>query len=540
MNSNIKKCIIPAAAIIVSACNSTIADYNVIPAPSEIEWNNEAEGFRLNRNTVIAYTSAELKRDAELCADYIDELTGIRPTVTEGSSAAENVIVLSDGLDSENAEAYRINVGQQKIQIDGASPAGTFYGIQTLRKSIGAGAGRVTFPAAKIGDAPRFAYRGAHLDVARHFFPADSVKIFIDMLALHNVNRFHWHLTDDQGWRIEIKSRPELTTKGSVRKCTVIGANTDQYDSVPHGGFYTQEEIRDIVSYAADRHITVIPEIDMPGHMQAALTAYPELGCTGGPYELWCRWGISEDVLCAGNDESYRLVDDVLAEVVELFPSEYIHIGGDECPKVRWEKCPACQARIQALGLKDDAHSTAEQKLQTVFMTHASDVLKSRGRKVIGWDEMLEGGCPEGAVIMSWRGEAGGIQAAKMGHNAIMTPCEYCYFDFKQSDAPSEPQAAHWGVTLGVERVYNYEPVPESFTDEQKARILGVQANLWAEYVPTMRHAQYMELPRLAAMSEVQWCASGKKDYEDFLTRVPRLAAIYELYGYNYARHIFE
>jgi len=533
--------LIPAMALVAVGCTeraSVIADYQVVPLPASIVLEDGQEGFEMTPKTkIVASDSAEI-RNAELMASYIESLTGMKLQVT-AEAPGSGYIRLSDNLGLENAEAYALTVNADSIVINGASAAGTFYGIQTLRKSIpAAGDNNVVFPAAQIVDQPRFSYRGAHLDTSRHFFTPDSVKIFIDMLALHNINRFHWHITDDQGWRLEVKSHPELTEVGSKRAGTVIGANTGEYDSIPYGGYYTQEDVRDIVAYARDRHIAIIPEIDMPGHMQAALAAYPSLGCTGGPYEVWQRWGVSEDVLCAGNDSVYALVDDVLGEVCDLFPGEYIHIGGDECPKVRWQKCAKCQAKIRQLGLKSDKNSTAEQKLQSYFMHHATDFLSSKGRKVIGWDEILEGGLAPGAIVMSWRGEKGGIAAAEAGHDAIMTPNRYMYFDFVQTDdRGNEPQAATWGDPLPVEKVYGYEPVPGTFTPEQAAHIIGVQANIWVEYMPTFHHVQYMTLPRMAALAEVQW-SSAPKDYEAFAGRLPQLVEQYKNEGYNYAKHV--
>ena len=320
------------------------------------------------------------------------------------------------------------------------------------------------------------------------------------MLALHNINRFHWHLSEDQGWRIEIKSRPELTEIGSKRAETVIGHNSGKYDGKPYGGFFTQEEAKEIVAYAAERHITVIPEIDMPGHMQAALAAYPNLGCTGGPYEVWKIWGVSEDVLCAGNDETLKFIEDVLGEIIQIFPSEYIHVGGDECPKVRWAKCPKCQARIKALGLKSDKNHTAEERLQSFIINHAEKFLNGHGRQIIGWDEILEGGLAPNATVMSWRGVAGGIEAAKQKHDVIMTPNTYLYFDYYQTkDIANEPEAI--GGYVPVETVYNYEPMPADLTPEEQKYIIGVQANLWTEYIPTYSQVEYMELPRMAAIS---------------------------------------
>ncbi len=532
-----------AALLLAASCSKkteVTADYGVIPLPDKIEVDSAAGYFTLDSGTKIVVASADssMIRNGELLSEYLGQLTGTAPEVTTAKTG--RAIVLSDNLASDNKEAYELTVTPEAININGASPAGTFYGIQTLRKSIpAAGDLKVLFPAATITDAPRFAYRGAHFDTARHFFSADSLKMLVDMLAMHNINRFHWHITDDQGWRIEIDKYPELVAKGSMRANTVVGPNTEEYDSVPHGGYYTKDQVRDIVKYAADRHITIIPEIDMPGHMQAALAAYPSLGCTGGPYEVWRRWGISDDVLCAGNDSVYTFVNDVLDEVIDLFPGEYVHLGGDECPKTRWEKCAKCQARIKALGLKTDKHSTAEQKLQSEFMTRAAEHLASKGRKMIGWDEIMEGGLTPGAVIMSWRGEKGGRAAAEAGHDAIMTPFQYLYFDFVQSpDREAEPPAATWGEPSTVEHVYSYEPVPAEFTPEQAAHILGAQANTWTEYIPTMRYAQYMMLPRLAALSEVQWRDPAKKDYQDFLRRLPQLVNLYDVNGYNYATHV--
>lgn len=412
-----------------------VADYRVIPMPQAVAVDSASAPFELSATTVIAYPegNAVMKRNAELLADYLEQMTGDRLALT-GDAPAKDVIVLSLGDGEGNPEGYTLSVTPERISIEGASEAGVFYGMQTLRKSIPeAGKARVVFPAVVVNDYPRFSYRGAHLDVSRHFFPTDSIKKYIDMLALHNINRFHWHLTDDQGWRLEIKKRPLLTEVGSKRNGTCVGHDFDSSDTIPYGGYYTQDEARDIVAYAADRHITVIPEIDMPGHMLGALTAYPELGCTGGPYEVWQRWGVSDDVLCAGNDSVLSFIDDVLSEVIEVFPSEYIHVGGDECPKMRWTECPKCQARIKAMGFKRDEHGTPEEKLQSFLIHHASDFLTSHGRKMIGWDETLEGGLAPGAVVMSWRGEDGAVAAARQGHDAIMTPTSYMYFDYYQT-----------------------------------------------------------------------------------------------------------
>ncbi len=537
----LSKFFIAALAVTSIACNNreaVEADYEVVPLPESITLDAQTEAFKFGPDTRIVVSDSAQAVNARLFAGYVKNLTGFEPEIV-AEAPAKDFIRLSADIVNGNSDAYVITVNVDSIVVNGVTPAATFYGLQTLRKAIpGAGNYEVMYPAGTIADSPRFAYRGAHFDTARHFFAPDSVKMFIDMIALHNINRMHWHLTEDQGWRLEIKGRPELTEIGSKRSGTVIG-HTEEYDTIPYGGYYTADDVRDIVKYAADRHITIIPEIDLPGHMQAALASYPELGCTGGPYEVWRRWGISDDVLCAGNDSVYTFLDDVMDQVVELFPSEYIHIGGDECPKVRWQNCPKCQAKIKELGLKSDSKGTAEQKLQSYVMDHVAKHLATKGRKVIGWDEILEGGADTTTVIMSWRGTEGGIAAAKAGHDAIMTPYQYLYFDFRQSDDPSEPIAASWGNPITVENVYSYEPIPSEFTPEEAGHIIGVQANLWCEYIPNYRQAEYMEMPRIGALSEVQW-TKGPKDYDAFFERLKRLTKIYDAEGYNYRKAYFE
>ena len=515
------------------------ANYEVIPLPSEITVS-EGNPFVLSSSTKIIFPDGneKMQRNAEFLAEFLQLSTGIKPAITSATSN-KNAIVLALGLQSENAEAYELAVNENAITITGASEAAVFYGVQTLRKSVPADAKSVTFPAVSIKDEPRFSHRGMMLDVARHFQPADFVKKYIDILALHNINQFHWHLTEDQGWRIEIKAYPKLTQIGSQRKETVIGRNTGEYDGKPHGGFYTQEEIQDIVKYAQDRYITVIPEIDLPGHMLAALTAYPQLGCTGGPYEVATSWGVFDDVLCPGKEETFTFLEAVLTEVMELFPSKYIHIGGDECPKVRWEKCPDCQARIKELGLKNKDGHTAEHYLQSYVTARVEKFLNDKGRSIIGWDEILEGELAPNATVMSWRGMEGGIKAAQMGHDVIMTPTDYCYFDYYQTqNTDTEPLAI--GGYVPIEKVYSFEPAPQLLTAEQKAHILGAQANLWTEYISDSKQLEYMTMPRIAALAEVQWMQPEKKNYEQFLTRLPRLLNLYSKLGYHYATHVFD
>ena len=528
------------AFLLPSTAAGQTADFNIIPRPQQVNVSNDAP-FTLSAKTVISLgtNSQDMKRNANMLASYIEQATGIRPAVGKSKNGATIVLTIDKTI--ANAEGYKLDADAKQIRIAGASAAGVFYGIQTLRKSlplVNGKASKVSIPAVHIADAPRFAYRGTHLDVSRHFVTADSVRQFIDMLALHNINRFHWHLTDDQGWRIEIKKYPLLTQIGSKRAQTVIGHNSGKYDGKPYSGFYTQQQIRDIVKYAADRYITIVPEIDLPGHMQAALAAYPDMGCTGGPYEVWQKWGVSDNVLCAGNDKTLTFIDNVLKEITQLFPSKYIHVGGDECPKTQWQKCPKCQARIKALNLEaKDGHS-AEERLQSYIITHASNYLKSLGRNTIGWDEILEGGLAEGATVMSWRGESGGIAAAKQHHDVVMTPNSYLYFDYYQSlDKANEPLAI--GGYLPLETVYSYEPMPKELTADEARHIIGVQANIWTEYMPTFKQMQYMALPRMAALSEVQWSQPALKDYTSFTNRLTEFTHLYDRLGYNYAKHLY-
>lgn len=517
------------------------SDYEIIPKPLDVNCKGDAS-FLLKDGVAVIYpeNNQKMQDNAEFLVDYVEKQTGVKLTSHAGMPV-DGAICLTLDLSDDNAEAYKLIVNDKRVCISGASEAGVFYGIQTLRKSLPVAQDiNVNLSAVEIYDKPRFAYRGAMLDVARHFYTVDEVKTFIDMLALHNINRFHWHLTDDQGWRIEIKKYSKLMSVASERKETVVGRwYSGIYDGKPYGGYYTQDELRDVIDYAAKRHITIIPEVDLPGHMQAALTAYPELGCTGGPYEVRTIWGVSQDVLCVGNDFTLQFVKDVLSEVADIFPSEYIHIGGDECPKVRWEKCPKCQERIKSLGLKSDAKHTKEQRLQSYMIQEAAKYLKEKGKRIIGWTEILEGGLVPDATLMSWIGESGGIEAAHQHHDVIMTPNTYLYFDYYQSKKVEDEPLAIGGY-LPIEKTYNYEPMPKELTKEEQQYIKGVQANLWTEYIPVFSQVQYMVLPRLGAAAEVQWTDPSKKDYKDFLRRVPHLVAVYDCYGWNYATHVYD
>ncbi len=533
-------------ALLLVACSSPVeATFDIIPRVESI-CKAEGDGFAVNFATKVVYPvdKPELAFTAQMLGEWLG--VGNVKAVKSVAEAKNNVIVLDSSYDCDNAEAYTLTVNSKRVALCGASAAGVFYGAQTLRKAaqtVAAEGERVSFPAVNIVDAPRFCYRGAHLDEARHFFGAEFVKRYIDILALHNINTFHWHLTDDQGWRIEIKRYPELTTIGSIREQTIVGdhrVRPERFDGTPYGGFYTQEEIKEVVAYAAKRHITIIPEVDLPGHMMAALTAYPELGCTGGPYKLRQTWGIEPDVLCAGNEKTFELLEGVLTEVMVLFPSKYIHIGGDECPKARWEKCPKCQAKIRELRLRDEGKKSAEMKLQSYVMDRVGKFLAAHGRSFIGWDEILEGGLADNATVMSWRSVEAAFEAARMGHDAILTPRMYMYLDYYQTEShEGEPMANSPRRSLPIEKVYSLNPTPEEeLTPEQAAHIIGVQANLWTEYVKTGEHVEHMLLPRLAAACEVQWC-NGERDYAEFYPRLELMRKVYDRYGYNYAKYAF-
>ena len=526
-----------AAALGFSMLSAHAADanYNVVPLPKSVVMA-KGKPFNLTSATTIVYegTNPEMKRNARFLSEYIQQVSGIRTSLLDKRDKNAAAIVLTIDPKVTGAEAYRLSVNNKQVTIAASTPAGVFYGIQTLRKSlpVQTNGADVSLPAVTVADEPRFGYRGMMLDCARHFFPLSFVKKFIDILALHNMNVFHWHLTEDQGWRLEIKSHPELTAKSSMRSGTVIGHNAMVDDSIPHGGFYTQQEAREIVEYARQRHITVIPEIDMPGHMLAALAAYPELGCSGGPYEVGHRWGVYKDVLCLGKESTYKFVQDVIDEVVDIFPAKYFHIGGDETPTIMWEKCPKCLQKA-----KDE--NTDIKHLQQYFTNRVEKYLNGKGKSIIGWDEILEGKINQSATIMSWRGVEPGLKAAKQGHDVIMTPSSHVYFDHYQTkDTKHEPDAI--GGCSPVEKVYSDEPLPDTLSAEAKSRIKGVQANLWTEYIPFTTQAEYMVLPRMAALAEVQWTPVAKKNFDDFSKRALRLSDLYDRYGYQYARHLWK
>ncbi|MCH4146849.1 MAG: beta-N-acetylhexosaminidase [Prevotella sp.] len=513
-----------------SAQEVKTADYQVVPLPKEITLTQKGSFLLDNATAIVSPAGDELlQRDAQFLSDYVSDITAI--SLSKTTAKAKKAITLKVNKKILNKEGYILTVTPKAVTIEGGSPAGVFYGIQTLRKALPVDTTltAVTLPSVIVKDEPRFGYRGMMLDCARHFFPVKFVKEYIDLIALHNMNVFHWHITDDQGWRIEIKKYPELTRIGSVRTNTVIGHNAKVFDGTPYGGFYTQEEARDIVKYAADRYITVIPEIDMPGHMIAALTAIPSMGCTGGPYEVCRVWGVMDDVLCLGNEKTYQFCEDVLSELMDIFPSKYIHLGGDETPRTRWAQCPKCKALMQREGLTVD-------KLQGYFTNRIEKFVNSKGRSIIGWDEILDGDINQSATIMSWRGVEPGKKAVERGHDVIMSPTSYCYFDYYQTasnkDNWNEPFLI--GGNLPIEKTYSLEPVPSDITPEAAKHIIGVQANLWTEYIPVPSLAEYQVLPRMGALSEVQW-TSGKKDFDAWKARQYRLLDLYDHYHWSYA-----
>nr|WP_308532888.1 beta-N-acetylhexosaminidase [uncultured Prevotella sp.] len=524
-------------SLFVATGFATDASYDVIPLPQSIVMV-KGKAFILNSNTTIFCSSKDdlMQKNACFLSCYIADLTGLKLKVSDIKPKKGNYIeLLLNNKNIKGEEAYTININNKNIKISGFTSAGVFYGVQTLRKSLpicNAINNPIALPAAEIKDAPRFKYRGMMLDCSRHFFSIDFIKKFIDLIALHNMNTFHWHLNDDQGWRIEIKKYPKLVEIGSVRTGTVMGRNSDVDDSIKYGGYYTQEQCREIVEYARQRHITVIPEIDMPGHMKAALASYPNLGCTGGPYKVGHNWGVYYDVLCIGNEDTFKFVEGVLDEVIDIFPSRYIHIGGDETPTKRWSECSKCEKIIQKEGLPIN-------KLQAYFTNRIEKYLNSKGRSIIGWDEILDGDINKSATIMSWRGIEPGEKGAKMGHDVIMSPTSHCYFDYAQTkEQYSEPLTqVH---SLDVEQVYSLDPAPKTMSEESKKHILGVQANLWTEYISNPNLATYMLLPRMAALSEVQWTSPAQKDFKQFKIRATRLSKLYDKYGYIYALHLWQ
>lgn len=506
-------------------------DYQVVPLPQDICLDACGKTTELSAGQIVSYPSGndKMKRNALFLQEYL----GLKPCATK-SGKGKATVRLALGLSDENPEAYRITVGKDGILIQGATESGVFYGIQTLRKSVMNETGATyQLPWGFIYGAPRFHYRGCMLDASRHFYSVKFVKKFIDILALHGLNRFHWHLTDDQGWRYESRSLPELAPKGSY--CPeLVTLDDDGLEPLPTsektGYYYTREQLKDIVAYAADRCITIVPEVELPGHALAALSAYPELGCTGGPYKIvpfFPYHGLEKDVLCAGNPKTLEFIKTTLDDLCEIFPGEYIHIGGDESPRDRWRECPKCQAKMKEL------HLDREAQLQTYLVQEAEKHLATKGRRLIGWDEILEGGLSPDATVMSWRGNAGGIEAAHQHHNVIMSPTSHCYIDYYQLADRSKQPACEGGF-VSVSKMYSFDPIPQEIPEDEKKYIMGAQCNLWTHYADSPARAMYQILPRLAAMSEVQWLMPQQKDFEAFKQRLSGIEKMYDKLGYNY------
>ena len=515
---------------------------NVIPLPTSLEAGSGA--FQIDRQTTIRILpgSDALDEIGEYLAGLLRPATGFAPPIATGE-ATNNAIHLQIDPTVEAEEGYLLSVTSQRINIKARTAAGAFYGVQTLRQLLPpelefnetqTGIDWV-IPTVDIADQPRFPYRGMHLDVGRHFFPVAFIYKFIDLLALHKMNRFHWHLTEDQGWRIEIKQYPRLQEVAAYRDETLVGHYNDQphqFDGKKYGGYYTQEEIRQVIAYARSRHITIIPEIEMPGHALAALAAYPELGCHDGPYRTGTKWGIYDDVFCP-KEETFTFLENVLTEVIDLFEdSPYIHIGGDETPKVQWKNSAFCQQLIREKGLGD------EYGLQSYFIQRIEKFINSKGRNIIGWDEILEGGLAPNATVMSWQGTEGGIAAAQQGHDVIMTPTSHCYFDYYQSRADDEPLAI--GGFIPLDKVYGFEPIPEELSAEEAQFILGTQGTLWTEYIPTPDKAEYMVFPRAIALAEVGWTSPERKNYDNFTERLTHHFKRLDVLEVNYANHILD
>ena len=534
------------------SANAQRAEYDVIPLPKEVKVDS-ANVFVLKNGMGVSFdaSSEEIFRNAVFLRQWVEETTGIslKLTSTDKKAAIRLSLDYKETKDEAEAElteqqkeAYRIKVDKKGISIMARQPIGLFRAIQTLRKSLPVmkNADMIELPYVEIFDEPRFEYRGVLLDCGRHYFSIEFIKKFLDVMALHGSNQFHWHLTEDQGWRFEVKAYPSLAPLGSVRAETVIGpGNSGVYDGTPYGGYYTQEECREVVSYAAERYINVVPEIDLPGHMQSALHVFPHLGCTGGPYPVRTYWGVSREVLCGGNPETMTFLKTVLGELCDVFPSKYIHIGGDECPKHRWQKCPTCQAKIKELGLKNDGKHTPENQLQSYINREVESFMKERGRAIIGWDEILEGGLSGESIIMSWRGTKGGIAAARQGHRVIMSPNVFSYIDHPQLKNLGKQPRTTDSYIVSASKVYSFEPlIPDSLTKEQQRLILGPQVNLWTEHVAYPQHAFYQLLPRLGASSEVQWCNPDQKNFDYFKKRLPRLKKLYDLLGVNYCKQL--
>jgi len=512
------------------------AESAIIPIPAKV---TQASGtFTINSKTkiILPQANADWLRAVVVLNERIDAVVGYKLPTSKGRSSRGNAIFcrINPKIASEG---YTLKVRKGGVTVEASEPAGLFYALQTVRQllpvdiesQVPVQGLALTVPCITVEDAPRFAYRGMHLDVCRHFFDVNFVKRYVDELAYHKLNTFHWHLTEDQGWRIEIKKYPKLTSIGAWRSGTITGRGSVKpyrYDTVRHGGFYTQDQIREVVAYASTRFVTVIPEIEMPGHALAALAAYPELSCSGGPFDVSNKWGIFRDVYCS-REETFTFLEDVLTEVMDLFPSKLIHIGGDECPKVRWSRCEACQKRMDDNGLKTEA------QLQSYFITRIEKFINSKGRNIIGWDEILEGGLAPNATVMSWRGVKGEIEAIKQHHNVVMTPGKPLYLDHYQSKPESNEPLAIGGYNP-IDSVYAYEPIPAEISSDQAKYVIGAQANVWTEFMPDEKQVEYMVYPRICALAEVVWSPVAQRNFTNFSKRLEKHKARFDRQGIRY------
>lgn len=532
-----QKQILALLLLLVAVCGHskviTKGSWDVVPLPESVVSTGQRP-FVINAKTTVFYDKddAEQKRNADFLVSYIKEVTGIQTKASDRLATNQIRLAINNAVGGK--EAYRLNATRKTIILEGATHAGVFYGMQTIMKALPvvSGAGEVALPAAVVSDAPRFGYRAFMIDCGRHFFSVDYLKKLIDVFAMHNINYFHWHLTEDQGWRIEIKKYPKLTEVGSRRSETTLGHNTGKYDGKPVEGYYTQEDAREIVRYAAERYITVIPEIDMPGHIQSALAAYPELGCTGGPYEVCKDFGVITEVLCAGKQSTLQFAKDVINEIMDIFPSEYIHIGGDECPKNRWRECGKCQEKIKSLGLVDTEGHSKEDKLQTWFMGEIEKDIRARGRKMLAWDEILDGDPSKDVTVIGWTSQKASIRAAREGHKTIVAPITNFYF--------SNPRINQIKGISSIERVYNLDPCFTELTPEEKKNIIGAEGCIWTEWVADKEKMEWELLPRLAALCEVQWTQPELRDLDRFLPRMLHMQELYKLKGLGYKEDIGE
>lgn len=515
-------------------------EISIIPKPMSME--KRSGNFRITTSTKIMYETGntDLHAIAQKLSDKIRDVTGLELAISESkANVSTNVIRLElNDVDSAGAEGYFLSVTPRNVVIKANRPAGVYYGVETIRQllpvdeQVSKKSTAVLLPAVEIFDRPRFPWRGLMLDVGRYYYSIDFIKEFIDQLAMHKMNTFHWHLTEDHGWRIEIKEYPRLTEVGAWRSGTQFSRYQNHINPNPHGGYYTQDQIREVVEYAKERYVNIVPEVEMPGHTLAVLVAYPELSCTGGPFEIPPNWAIQEDIFCAGNEKTFEFLENVLTEVAELFPSPVIHIGGDEAPKKRWKECPKCQQRIKQENLKD------EHELQSYFIKRIEKFLRTKNKKMIGWDEILDGGLAPNAMVMSWRGEKGGISAAKMHHEVVMSPNTYAYLDYYQGEPYHEPSAI--GGLLTIEKVYSYEPVPSQLSDSEALYIRGIQGNIWSEFIHSPEKVEYMAYPRAAAIAEIGWSPKKYKDWEDFKRRLQSQYKRYESAGIHYSQSAFD